>query len=294
MARNCGEIVNAPQRKHGDDAWRKSWLWTLDSRVLSGLNPQRRTIIDMTDITERRLHWDGTINVRDLGGFHTKDGRRTRRGALVRMDNPGHLTDAGIRAMLDYGVSTVIDLRYPTEVTNYPQLIEAVKTDAGAPVVMSIPLLDEANRADEDATFARSRDEWHEYVLDQRGETMAEVLRAIAHAKAGTVAYHCAAGKDRTGIVSALLLDLAGVSRDEIVQDYSVSEEWLQPRTEQWLQPLDEAQRTFARGLMRTAPEFMLHALGHLDTRYGGTPGYLRQIGLNDAEIEALRARLLE
>jgi len=78
------------------------------------------------------------------------------------------------------------------------------------------------------------------------------------------------------------------------VQDYAVSEEWLQPRTEQWLQPLDEAQRVFARGLMRTAPEFMLHVLGHLDTRYGGTPGYLRQIGLNDAEIEALRARLLE
>lgn len=266
----------------------------LRPNMLSGLNPPRRTIAGMIDITDRRLHWDGAINVRDLGGFHTRDGQRTRRGALVRMDNPGHLTDAGIRAMLDYGVSTVIDLRYPTEITNYPQLIEAVQTDAGAPVIMSIPLLDEANRAEEDATFARSRDEWHEYVLDRRGETMAEVLRAIAHAKPGTVAYHCAAGKDRTGIVSALLLDLAGVSRDEIVQDYAVSEEWLRPRTEQWLQPLDESQRAFARGLMRTAPEFMLHVLGYLDTRYGGTAGYLRQIGLSDAELEALRARLLE
>jgi protein-tyrosine phosphatase len=248
----------------------------------------------MVEITERRLFWDGCINVRDLGGFYIRDGRRTRWGALVRMDNPGHLTNEGIRAMLDYGVNTVIDLRYPTEITNYPQLIEAVQTDFGAPLIMSIPLLDEANRIDEDATFARSRDAWHEYVLDRRGETMAEVLRAIAHARPGTVAYHCAAGKDRTGIVSALLLDLADVSRDEIVQDYAVSEEWLRPRTEQWLQPLDEAQRVYARGLMRTAPEFMRHMLGYLDARYGGTADYMRQIGLSDAEITALRTRLLE
>jgi protein-tyrosine phosphatase len=248
----------------------------------------------MIETIERRLFWDGCINVRDLGGFHTCDGRRTRRGALVRMDNPGHLTDEGIRAMLDYGVATVIDLRYPAEITHYPQLIEAVKSALGAPIIVSIPLLDEGNRAEEDATFARSRDEWHEYVLDRRGETMVEVLRGIAHARPGAVAYHCAAGKDRTGIVSALLLDLAGVSRDEIVQDYAVSEEWLRPRTEQWLQPLDETQRAFARGLMRTAPEFMLHMLGYLDARYGGATSYLRQIGLSDAEIKALRARLLE
>lgn len=248
----------------------------------------------MIEVTERRLFWDGCINVRDLGGFHARDGRRTRRGALVRMDNPGHLTNEGVRAMLDYGVTTVIDLRYPSEVAQYPQLIEAVRLDTGAPMIVGIPLLDEGNRAEEDAIFARSRDAWHEYVLDQRGATMAEVLRGIAHARSGAVAYHCMAGKDRTGIVSALLLDLTRVARDEIVQDYAVSEEWLRPRTEQWLQPLDEAQRVFARGLMRTAPEFMRHMLGYLDRRYSGTVSYLQQIGLTDAEIEALKSRLLE
>jgi protein-tyrosine phosphatase len=248
----------------------------------------------MPDITQRRLHWDGAINVRDLGGFHTIDGRRTRRRALVRMDNPGQLTISGIRAMLDYGVGTVIDLRYPAEVSLYPQLIEAVKGETNAPLIMGIPLLDEGNRAEEDTIFARSRDEWHEYVLDRRGKTLAEVLRAIAHATLGTVAYHCAAGKDRTGIVSALLLDLVGASRDEIVQDYAVSEDWLRPRMEKWLQPLDQDQRVHAIGLMRTAPEYMMHVLVHLDARYGGTAGYLRRNGLNDVDLVALKSRMLE
>lgn len=248
----------------------------------------------MTDIATRRLHWEGALNIRDLGGFHTRDGRATRWGSLVRMDNPGQLTTAGIRAMLDYGVSTVIDLRYPSEVSRHPHLIEAVKTETKAPLIMSIPLLDEGSRDEEDAAFARSRDEWHELVLDRRGNSLAEVLRAIAHAQSGAVAFHCMAGKDRTGIVSALLLDLAGVARDEIVRDYAVSEEWLRPRAEQWFQPLDEAARARAWSLMRTAPEYMAHALDHIDVRYGGIERYLGHIGLTDAERGALRARLVE
>lgn len=249
---------------------------------------------EINGVDGRRLFWDGCINIRDLGGFDTNDGKRTRRGSLVRMDNPGELTNDGLRAMLDYGVATVIDLRYPIELTQHPHLVEAVKDQTGAPAIMTLPLLDEAKREEEDAAFARSRDAWHEYVLDRRGETLAEVLRAIAHAKPGAVAFHCAAGKDRTGIVSALILDVAGVSRDEIAEDYAVSAAWLEPRTEQWLAPMDEAQRVHLRGLMATPPEYIQHALNYIDQQHGGTANYLRNVGLTDKEIEALRTRLLE
>jgi len=246
----------------------------------------------------RRLFWDGCVNVRDLGGFRTRDGRRTRQGALVRMDNPGTLSAGGLRAMLDYGVTTVIDLRYPIEIAQFPHLasmlVTAEKDQTGAPVIMTMPLLDEINRAEEDSAFARSRDEWHEIVLDSRGRTIAEVLRAIAHAKTGAVAFHCAVGKDRTGVISALILDTVGVTHDEIASDYALSAECLQPRAVQWLASMDEAQRPHLRGLMRTAPEYILHALNHLDRRYGGTQNYLHHIGLSDADTQALRTRLVE
>jgi protein-tyrosine phosphatase len=248
----------------------------------------------MIAITERRLFWEDCLNARDLGGFRTRDGRYTRRGALVRMDNPGHLTQAGVRAMLDYGVTTVIDLRYPDEVTRYPQLATALAGQPDPPVIRNIPLLDERNQAMEDGLFARSRDEWHAYVLDQRSETIVEILRTIAYATSGAVVFHCAAGKDRTGLISALLLDLLGVARDEIAHDYAVSEEWLLPRTRQWLEPLDEAQRAFALGLMRTPPEYIHFALNYLDERYGGTSAYLQQAGLSPTNLNALRERLVE
>ncbi|PJF48928.1 MAG: tyrosine-protein phosphatase [Chloroflexi bacterium] len=248
----------------------------------------------MTDILMRRLHWEGCLNARDLGGLSTGDGRFTRWGALVRMDNPGHLTDAGVRALLDYGVNTVIDLRYPTETTRYPHLAAALHSARDRVTLRHIPLLDEASRAEEDILFARSRDEWHIYVLDRRGETIAEVMRAIAYAAPGAVVLHCTAGKDRTGLIAALLLDLLCVAREDIARDYAVSEEWLRPRIEQWLEPLDEAQRAFAHSLMRTAPEYVQFALRYVDERYGGTCAYLQSSGLSPDDLNALRERLTE
>ena len=251
-------------------------------------------MIELNERHERRLSWDGCINARDLGGFTTGDGKRTRRGALVRMENPGHLTVEGLQAMQAHGVTTVIDLRYPMEISRYPQLADAIKDAESSLLVVSIPLLDEANQPDDDAAFARSRDEWHQRVLDIRGATLATVLRTIADAEPGAVAIHCAAGKDRTGIVAALLLDLAGVSRDEIVADYALSEHWLLPRTEEWLTHMDAVQRAHVHGLMATPPEYMRFALDHVNAQHGGTERYFRAIGLTDEEIGALRARLVE
>lgn len=241
----------------------------------------------------RRLHWEGCLNARDLGGLRTRDGRFTRRGALVRMDNPGNLTEAGVRAMLDYGVGTVIDLRYPAEVARYPHLAATLDSARDRVAIHHIPLLDEGNQTEEDILFARSRDEWHAYVLDRRSEAIAAVLQAIARATPGAVVVHCTAGKDRTGIVSALLLDLLGVAREEILEDYAVSEAWLRPRIEQWLAPLDEAQRAFALSLMRTAPEYAQFALCYVDERYGGTQAYLLSAGLSPDDLRALRERLI-
>jgi protein-tyrosine phosphatase len=252
-------------------------------------------MVPLIENHERRLQWDGCLNVRDLGGFTTRDGRRTRTGALVRMENPAHLSAEGLQAMLAHGVTTVIDLRYPMEIKHYPHLTEAIQTHniENAPLIVNIPLLDEGNRPEDDEAFTRSRDEWHARVIDTAGNAVAAIMRTIAHADPGAVVVHCAAGKDRTGIVSALVLDLVGVPRADIAADYALSEQWLLPRTEEWLTHMDETQHEQVRRQMATPPEYMQFALDYTYTKHGSTENYLRTVGLTDHEIAALRARML-
>jgi protein-tyrosine phosphatase len=237
---------------------------------------------------DRRLNWAGLINVRDLGGYVTSDGKTTRWKTLVRADNLNFLSEDGRAALRAYGVQTIVDLRYPKEVDVYPSPF------AGEPHFHHLPLLDEARRADEDMAFAVSRLDWHKLVFDARAENVAAVMQAIAHAPEGAVLFHCHAGKDRTGIVAALLLDLAGVPHDVIAEDYSLSNEYLKPRHEEWLSQVPEDKREWALGLMMCPPDVMKAALDHLQAGYGSTAGYLKSISLSDDEISALRKRVVE
>lgn len=250
----------------------------------------------MREATERRLYWDGCINVRDLGGLPTADGRTTRMKSLVRMDHLGNLSPEGVQSLLDYGVSTVIDLRYPMEVKRYePHPFGGDTRQEHWPLYVNIPLLDEANLPEEDDLFSKSRDAWHEYLLDRRGASMAAVMRTIADADPGAVVFHCAAGKDRTGIVAALLLDLASVDRAIIADDYALSEVWLQPRANEWLASIeDEAQRALAATRMGTPPEYIQYALSYVSRVHGNVVNYLHAIDLTDAEITSIRKRLVE
>jgi protein-tyrosine phosphatase len=110
----------------------------------------------------------------------------------------------------------------------------------------------------------------------------------------GGVLFHCAAGKDRTGIASALLLSLAGVPDDVIVQDYSLSEALLLPLLSDWLPRIKERGLTEqqARGMLASRPEAMETTLVHLHDRWGGTESYMRAIGMAPSLIGELRARI--
>ena len=242
----------------------------------------------LVEHADRRLNWDGLINARELGGYVTRDGRVTRWRSLVRTDNLAFLSDEGRAALRAYGVKTIVDLRYPQEASAHPNPF------AGEPHHYHLPLLDEARREDEDKAFAVSRLNWHTLVFDERAENVAAVMHAIARAPEGGVLFHCHAGKDRTGIVAALLLDLAGVPHDVITEDYALSNDYLKPRHEEWLSQVPEDKHEWALGLMACPPDVMKDALDHLQARYGGTAGYLKSIGLSDDEITALRKRVVE
>jgi protein-tyrosine phosphatase len=131
--------------------------------------------------------------------------------------------------------------------------------------------------------------------LDRFAPQVAAIVRTIAAAPEGGVLVHCAAGKDRTGLVIALLLDLAGVPRDVIAADYALSSENLRERTREWIErvPEQRAEREAEMARGRTRPEVMLEVLAHLDERYGGTEGYLLAAGCRESDFTALRERLL-
>jgi len=246
----------------------------------------------------RDLVWDGLLNVRDLGGHPTEDGGETRFGSVVRADSVRHLTDEGWQALVDYGMKTVVDLRTKEELEADPP--------AELPVeVLHIPFL-ETDRSDwkqiEDELEAvvkaapdvasATRDVYLVF-LDHFASNVAAAVRAVANAPEGGVVIHCAGGKDRTGLVTALLLHLAGVRTEEIARDYALSEERLRTRHEQWIAEAEsEEERERLMRITQTPADSIKGVLEELERRYGSVEGYLRDVGLTEDELARARARL--
>jgi protein tyrosine/serine phosphatase len=241
------------------------------------------------------LAWEGCLNVRDLGGLATEDGRRTRHGAVVRADNIRKLTDAGWRSLAEHGVRRIVDLRMPAELaTDEPRDvdIEVVHVSVfGAGV-------DEEYLAELDAQLASVDDVADHYAyayvdwLERYREHFGRAFAAVADAD-GTVLVHCMGGKDRTGIVSALLLRLAGVPYAAIGEDYAVTAANLEPSTSRWIPAIeDETERAKWERLAATPAIAMERVVREVEERYGDVASYLRAAGLSDAQIDRLRGRL--
>ena len=155
------------------------------------------------------------------------------------------------------------------------------------------PRLEELGTAQGDATgFTRVI---YLEVLEEHRAKLAEAVAAVGHAAAGGVVVHCHAGKDRTGLVTALLLRLAGVPIDEVSLDYAESEQHLAVRNKEWIADgADEAERDWRRLVTSTPAEGMRGVLEEIDRRYGDVASYLRAGGAADADLDAVRARLLD
>jgi protein-tyrosine phosphatase len=230
------------------------------------------------------LFWEGCLNVRDVGG-------------LVRADNIRRLSDDGWRALVDHGVGRVIDLRFPEE------LAEDVPRDVPVEVV-HVSLLGDNRTPEWLAEFNAAMDRAQtaeEYLvwsylefLERYRERFGRVFQAIADAPPGPVLVHCVGGKDRTGLVIALALRLAGVPLDDVAADYSLTEANLQPEHDAWVAAAPDAAERRRRELLLPAPaRAMRSVLEELERRYGGAADYLRAGGVTDDELERVRERLL-
>ena len=238
----------------------------------------------------RRLAWEGLLNARDLGGYPAAGGRETRWGAVVRSDSLAALTEAGRAALATYGIRAIVDLRLPDELDRHPNPY-AEPGDHGI-AYTNVSILDPAAGYPPDTLTLAENYLW---TLDRFAGYVAEVMAAIAGAPEGGVLIHCAAGKDRTGLISALLLGLAGVPAETIAADYALTAELLRPRDQEWLEhgPGERAEREALAARFAPTAEVMLEVLEGLDRRYGGVEGYLAAAGVSPADLQRLRDRLL-
>lgn len=222
----------------------------------------------------RCLTWEGCTNVRDLGGLKTHDGRTTRWGAVVRADHPAQLTADGWSAFYAHGIRTIISLG------TFGKMEDRPDTAPRPPDLVTIGL------DVEDVTDTAFAQRWgmsplwctplyYQDALNRWPDRHAAVLAAVARAQPGGVLIHCVRGVDRTGIVTLLLLAAVGVTSDDIVADYELS---VDPEREALL----AAEHTTTR-------DVLLSTLAALDIE-----PYLRDGGLSEDELDALRARLLE
>jgi protein-tyrosine phosphatase len=211
----------------------------------------------------------------------------------VRSDDISVLTAPGREAMCAYGITTVIDLRSESERNGtfdprFPRPIrDLVKADGV--VYLHHALIDDAGLK----RVGEATDMFDRYLLmlDTRQAAFREIFTSIARAEGGVV-FHCFAGKDRTGLVAAMLLALADVGRSEIAADFGETDVQLAALYERWIGDASAEKREAIREELRCPPERILGVLDHLDSTWGGVPGYLEASGVERGAIDLLIERL--
>lgn len=255
---------------------------------------------------------EGLHNFRDTGGLPLSDGGTTRTGVLYRSDAPAAVTPAGLTALAASPIGVVVDFRTPDERAAAPDLLPGERPFR----VVELSILEGAMAQLAQQFLAGGRvteqqlaqvaeqlptlNELYLGMLQHGAAAFAEVARFVAASRDDeptAVLVHCTAGKDRTGVATALLLDAAGTDRAAVVADYAASQQNL---AGEWADgmlhmisslglPLTPGLTTLVTG---APPEAIEQALAWIDENHGGAAGYLRSGGLTDDELDALRARL--
>jgi protein-tyrosine phosphatase len=253
----------------------------------------------VTTTGPNRIHLDGPANFRDLGGYPSVDGRRLRAGRVFRSDSLSHMSAADTRHVAEVlGVVTVVDLRAPHEVETFGH---GPLGTLGV-VVHHLPIVDET-RPDrierpmtDDATATPALDRIYAAMLERFGTRFAGVLQVVADPANQPVVFHCAAGKDRTGLVAALLLGALGVDDEIIASDYAITAEHMDE-----LVARHRARARISDDVAEVAEQWftaeasvMRAVLRELREQHGSAAEYLVGNGLDPAGLQALRDSLLE
>jgi hypothetical protein len=251
-------------------------------------------------VTPAWIDLDGVVNMRDLGGLPTSDGGRIRPGRLIRSDNLQDLTDDDVRHLVErLGVTDVVDLRTHTEYEMTgpgPLRATALRHHHHSLVKGDHAPRESGMWIDSEPSRREDADYWSQHYLgylDGRPESVSAALEVVAGSEGGTVV-HCAAGKDRTGTVVALALQVAGVPDDQIVADYVASADRIEAIMGRLAgrPPYDATLVGHTVAEQTPQPESMEQILAALRARHGGAAGWLAGQGWSRGDVEQLAASL--
>jgi protein-tyrosine phosphatase len=242
----------------------------------------------------RVLALDGCVNFRDLGGYRTGDGRRIRWRRLFRADGLNRLSQADQEVLTGLGVATVIDLRTVDEATargRFPVDLVPVR-------YLDLPLTDVLPSTEElpswrEASYVASR---YLSMVSDGGPVLARAIEALAGDGSLPAVFHCSAGKDRTGVLAAIVLAFLGVPDETIVEDYVLSaaamEHLLERLTAEYPDSVEEVLR-YAPSILHVMPETMEEFLATVQSEHGGYTALERSLGVAES-MDRLRVSLLE
>jgi protein-tyrosine phosphatase len=241
----------------------------------------------------RHIAIEGTHNIRDLGGYVTARGTMIPPRRFLRADCLHRLGVGGTDRLISEGLSSVIDLRTKDEVATAPSFFAGL---AGVEYI-NLPLFDDLSPtalATVDTQHAHPLVPFYISALDTRGAAVCEILTHIARVQEGAVLFNCTAGKDRTGIIAALLLGLAGVSDEDIIDDYVLTEQMIPDLVTEFLSISRENGGDVERyaTLLESPADTMAKMLSHISAQYGSVEEYVTRIGFARNDLFRLTDKL--
>ena len=244
----------------------------------------------LTERTNNRLVLENLHNARDLGGLRSEIGGCTAYHRFIRSDDPSYLNECDLDELIRYPVGTVIDLRSEEEIARHATPFMNVPSV----LYRNISLFESDPDQADDATVQIAIDgclgTLYIHLLETRQIQFSQIFREMLAAPDGAILFHCTHGKDRTGIIAALLLLLVRVSRRDIIENYSVTYDYIKPLVD----PKITALPFHMRHILKSDAENMELLLDYLDDSYDGRAEYyLEEIGLSEYEIHNLKRRIL-
>ena len=238
---------------------------------------------------------DGPANFRDLGGYPTVDGGSVRHGRIFRSDSLSYLTAADVAHLREaVGVRTVIDLRAPHEVEDFghgPLELHVRQ--------LHMPIVDQTRDPAPDPRRTESKfltlEEIYRFMLVEYAHRFAAVVNVIADLGSHPVVFHCAAGKDRTGLTSAMILGICDVPDEMIVADFAVTETRMPTMIARHTGRVDETTDRAEVAVQNygAQPATMTAVLAWIRDEYGSITGYLESAGVAPATLLGLRTAIV-
>lgn len=274
--------------------------------VVRGLEPHRRYYFAvMLDdgrrmvVAERRVSLEGSLNFRDLGGYHTADGRQVRWGRVFRSDALDRLTDEDLTVIDGMGLRLICDLRGDAEAQDRASRITAPqhpRFNIKDEVVTGRMIRQRIESGETEGLNLDLMMGSYRRLLDGFAPQFGAVLRLLAEEDNLPALFHCTAGKDRTGMTAAMLLTLLGVPHETIRQDYALTNGFVAPFMEMVRSRVEAVGIDFEplRAIFGAPLPLIDAAFDHLEATYGGVRAYLQdQAGVDETVIAALQANLL-